>query len=76
MTLFYHAGKTYDNEEDFCNAVKAWPDEPVDLEEFEHQLKLRLKEVKMNAEARGGALTNRQAYQILRLSTDWAVKDE
>lgn len=70
--LFYAHGKTFTDEESFFKFCKEWPEMPVDLEEFEHQLKLRLEEIKINNKLRGGTLTNRLAYQILRFSTDWA----
>lgn len=70
--LFYAHGKTFTDEESFFKFCKEWPDMPVDLEEFEHQLRLRLEEVTVNNKIRNGTLTNKEAYQILRLSTDWA----
>lgn len=46
---------------------------PFDLQDFKNQLADRLHEADMNNQIRNGQLTNRQAYQILRLSTDWAL---
>ncbi len=74
MTLFYSHGKFFDNEEDFWKYTHEWPDLPLDLEEFKNQMSQRIREVEINNEMRGGKLTNREAYQILGLSTVWAMK--
>lgn len=71
---FYIHGKFFENEDEFWKFSIDWPDLPFDLREFKHQMDLRVKEAEMNNQIRGGKMTNREAYQILRLSTDWAVE--
>ena len=72
-TQYYAHGKFFDNERDFWIYCYEWENMPFDLEDFKRQMDLRIKEAEMNNAMRDGKMTNRQAYQILRLSTDWAV---
>lgn len=73
--MYYAHGKLFDDKEEFWKFIQEWPDMPVDIEEFKHQMDLRIKELEMNNQVRGKRLTNRQAYRILRLCTDWAESD-
>lgn len=70
--MYYAHGKFFDKVDDFLKFCEEWGDMPFDLDEFKHQMQIRIREVEMNNNIRGGKLTNRLAYQILRLSTDWA----
>lgn len=70
---FYAHGRYFDNENEFFKFSAEWENLEFDLEEFEHQMDLRIKEIQMTYELRGRNLTNKQAYQILRFSTDWVV---
>jgi len=71
---FYSHGKLFDNKNEFWKYSLEWPDLPFDLEEFKRQMDFRVKEAEMNNQIRSGQMTNREAYQILRLSIDWAVE--
>lgn len=73
MNVFYAHGKCFDNEDDFFKFCAEWPDMPFDLEEFKKQMEVRIREAEINNQLREGKMTNRQAYYLLRLSTDWAL---
>jgi len=70
---FYAHGKFFETEEEFFKFCSEWDDSDFDLEEFKHQMYLRIQEAEMNLMVRGGKMSNRTAYKILRLSTDWAA---
>lgn len=73
MNNYYAHGKFFDDKEEFINFCKNWPGMPFDLDEFKRQMQIRIREAELNNEVRGGNLTNREAYQILRIATDWAM---
>ena len=73
---FFSHGNFFDDEEEFFKFVKEWPDLPFDLEEFKRQMNFRIKEAEINNEIREGKMTNREAYKIFRLATDWAVEEK
>lgn len=70
---FFYKGKTFDNEKDFSEYVAAWPDMPLDLKQFEDDLRTRVWEAAMNSAMNEG-FTNRDAYKLIRLATDWALE--
>lgn len=72
MNKFYAHGKFFETEQEFIKFCCEWPDLPFDLIQFKQQMLFRIKEAEMNNEIRGGTMTNKEAYRILRLSTDWA----
>jgi len=76
VALFFYRGQIFDNEEAFFKYAKEWPDLPFDLVDFRSEMANRIKEAEINNQIRGGKMTNREAYQILRLSTDWAIEAE
>ena len=71
---FYAHGETFETFEKMSNYCKIWPDMPCDLYEFKKQMDIRVNEIEMNMQLRSYELTNRAAYLMLRLVTDWAVK--
>lgn len=73
---FYVYGKFFETKEEFRKFVLEWPDLPLDLEEFKRQMDMKVHEVEVNNQVRGGKLTNREAYQILRMCTDWASLED
>ncbi len=70
---YYAHGKFFDSMDEFLQFCQEWGDMPFDLEEFKRQMQNRIVEADTNNQVRGGTLTNREAYKILRLSTDWAL---
>jgi hypothetical protein len=73
--LFFIHGKYFTDENEFWKFVKEWPKMPLDLIEFVKQMNMRVKEVEINMEI-NKEFTNQDAYRLLRLSTDWAVKED
>lgn len=70
---FYAHGKFFEEMDDFFKFCHEWPDMQFDLDEFKHQMDLRIREAEMNFHCRDGKMTNREAYQLLRLASDWSV---
>jgi len=70
---FYAHGKFFDDISKFKEFLNAWPEIPCDLYDFKREMDTRVSEIEMNMQLRAGKLTNREAYQILRLATDWAI---
>jgi hypothetical protein len=73
---FYAHGRFFEDEREFFQFLNNWPDMPWDRLEFKAQMQMRLDELEMNDIIRGGKLTNREAYEILRLCTNWAVNED
>ncbi len=71
---FYIHSKFFDDEKEFWKFVNEWPDMDVDIEDFKREMELKVRDVEMNNKLRNNKLTNKEAYQILRLSTEWVVE--
>jgi hypothetical protein len=69
----YLAGKYFNMAQEMLAYAEKWPDEPIDLIEYREFLDQRWREAKTNLEVRG-SLTNREAYSLLRMNTDWTEK--
>lgn len=76
LNKFYARGKVFYDQEDFLQFCYDWPDLQFDLEDFKREMEMRIKEAELNNHIRHGQMTNREAYRILRLCTDWAVQGE
>ncbi len=70
---FYAHGKFFEDQDEFFKFCREWPDLSFDLDNFKAEMEIRIREIETNYEMRGGNLTNRQAYHILRSATDWSV---
>jgi hypothetical protein len=68
---YFSHRKYFETLEEMLQYCENWGDMPLDLKEFENQMKIRIQEAKDNYELRGGNFTNRDAYRLLRMSTDW-----
>lgn len=75
-TTCYLHGKYFETLEDLKQYHEKWPDLPLDIEEFERQMQMRINEAKMNFECSGGRWTNRDAYKLLRMQTDWVEEKD
>lgn len=73
-SMFYAHGKFFETLEEMKKYCIDWPNMPLDLQEFKHQMTIRILEIETNNLMREGKITNKEAYQILRLSTDWVVE--
>lgn len=67
--VFLH-GKMFQSIEEATEYHLKWRDSPIDLEEYRKFLDERFNEACMNAEL-NPAFTNRTAFLLLRMTTDW-----
>ena len=70
--MFFAHGKFFETEEEFLKFCLEWPEMPFDLDDFRAQMEIKIREVELNASMQ--PITNRMAYRILRLSTEWAIE--
>lgn len=68
---YYSYGKYFDSSDEMLAYCRKWPDLPLDIEEFERQMQMRIDEAKLNFQCSRGRWTNRDAYKLLRMHTDW-----
>lgn len=71
----YYKGKFFETLEEMAEYARKWPDEQIDLIQYREFLDMKWKEAKRNLEMRG-TLTNREAYMLLRMNTDWVEDDQ
>lgn len=67
---FYIKGKFFQTFEEMMEYAKKWPDEPVDLNHYREFLDERFIEAQANA-AMNPNFTNRTAFELLRMNTNW-----
>lgn len=67
---FFYCGRYFDTYDEFIQYVKDWPDQQVDMDWIEDFMRQRTDEMRLNLDMRK-SLTNREAFLLLRLSTDW-----
>lgn len=79
MNNYFYRGKFFDKETDFMKFVDEWPDLPFDMEDFKTQMEVEIETMEANSlfrEKSGEKFTNRDAYRLLRLITDWSVRKD
>lgn len=71
---FFAKGKYFDSFEELLEYERKWPEMQLDLQDFKNFLDQRYREAEMNLKFRG-TFTNKEAYLLLRGTTDWIDPD-
>lgn len=71
---FFYCGRYFDTYDEFIQYVKDWPDQQVDVDWLQDFLDQRLKEIQLNLSMKK-SLTNREAFLLIRINTDWVECD-